>query len=94
LKSRSKKWNKKLGTILAKARRDQNLTQERVAKILRLASGQYISNIERGRCPVPLRTLIKLVRIYSLPPLLVSRVLLEIEEKKIKDEFLRVLERR
>jgi transcriptional regulator with XRE-family HTH domain len=89
LKSSSNKGSRELGNFLAQARQKKNLTQKEVSETLRFESGQYISNVERGRCPLPRKTLVKLVKIYELDPYKVGKFLVEIEKKKIEDEFLK-----
>ena len=59
---------KKMGKILRDARVSAGLTQAEVALRLGYASGQFISNIERGLCTTPLDLLAKLIRAYKMQP--------------------------
>ncbi len=54
------------GEYLRRARETANLTQAEVAGKLGLKSPQYISNVERGLCPISLDQLAKLVPMYHL----------------------------
>lgn len=56
----------KIGNLLKQGRQKKGLTQEFVSKKLNLQSPQYVSNIERGKCPASLDTLGVLIKMYDL----------------------------
>lgn len=53
--------------VLKEARERQELTQEKVAQLMRYSSGQFISNWERGLARPPLRKLPKLLDTLKVP---------------------------
>ncbi len=59
-------FNQKLGHFLKKARESKDFTQREVSDHLGLASPQFVSNIERGKCAVPKYILKEMVLLYSL----------------------------
>lgn len=59
-------YKKNFGRYLKESREKADLSQSYVSEKLGLSSSQFISNIERGIATVPLSTLRKLVRLYSL----------------------------
>lgn len=66
-----------LGQYLKDAREESNLTQAQVAKKLGLSSPQYISNVERGLCPVSVDQLAKLIPLYRLNPHQIVDIMVE-----------------
>lgn len=75
---------KKLGQVLKTAREKTDFTQADVSKKLGYTSPQFISNIERGISVAPIPTLAKMVRIYKINPVLVSKVILDSQELKLR----------
>ena len=61
-----KKMRQEFGVFLRNQRQKSGLTQLVVAKACGLSSAQFISNIERGICPVPSDTLVKMSELYNL----------------------------
>lgn len=55
-----------LGLLLKEARIKKAITQEQASRRLGLTSPQYISNIERGKCPASLETITVLIGLYDL----------------------------
>lgn len=76
---------KNLGLILKHARNKKGLSQEDVAKHLKLNSPQSISDWERGYgSGVPLPTLKKLIKLYGLNTDKIFEALLEYQQKKLE----------
>lgn len=45
----------------------QKISQEELSKLLGYKNGQFISNVERGKCSVPLKSLAKLANTLDIP---------------------------
>jgi transcriptional regulator with XRE-family HTH domain len=45
----------------------QRLGQEELSQLLGYKNGQFISNVEREKCSVPLKTLSKLEKVLEIP---------------------------
>jgi len=45
----------------------QRLGQEELSQLLGYKNGQFISNVEREKCSVPLKTLSKLINVLEIP---------------------------
>jgi len=45
----------------------QKVSQEELSKLLGYKNGQFISNVERGKCSIPLKSLAKLANILDIP---------------------------
>lgn len=77
-----------LGNYLRLAREKANLSQGDVAKKLKLAQFQSVSQWERNASgSVPVKTLLKLVEIYSLPIDEVYDVLLKYQSKRMEEKL-------
>jgi transcriptional regulator with XRE-family HTH domain len=63
---RDKGYAKKLGKFLRDKRESVGLTQAEVAKYFKHSSSQFISNIERGLCAVPLHIMVEVLRMYKV----------------------------
>lgn len=63
---RDKGYSKKLGDFLRAKRELAGLTQAEVAKYFKHSSSQFISNIERGLCAVPLHIMVEVLRMYKV----------------------------
>lgn len=64
---RDKGYAKKLGDYLRGKREAAGLTQAEVAKFFKHSSSQFISNIERGLCAVPLHIMVEVLKMYKVP---------------------------
>ena len=73
----------KFGEYARKLRRKAGLSQNDVAKILGLQSGQMVSDFERGLCFPPLRKLDLLAEAYRTPLKIVFNRMYE--EKRERD---------
>lgn len=51
--------HKTIGKLLRKARENNSLTQLALSKKFHLTSAQFISNIERGKCSVPDKDIVR-----------------------------------
>jgi transcriptional regulator with XRE-family HTH domain len=60
-------FHKEIGSFLKNKRVQKQLTQGQVAKLMGYSSPQFISNIERGVCSPPLKSLKKIASIYEIP---------------------------
>lgn len=76
-----------LRQTLRKARQVSGWTQKEVALELGLKGPQYISNMERGRCAIPLCYLVKMAKMYQWPPEDLIEKHLEAERGKWKKAF-------
>ena len=70
-----------IGQYLRQKRKDANLSQNEVGRLLGYKNGQFVSNWERGDQEPPAETLPKLVRIYKINEEELLRVLLEDSEQ-------------
>jgi transcriptional regulator with XRE-family HTH domain len=70
-------YENRLGKYLLRKRLDKNLTQHRLAQLLGLKSGQFISNYERGLCSVPLKKVKVMLKILKLDPIEVINLIQE-----------------
>jgi transcriptional regulator with XRE-family HTH domain len=62
-------YNKtELGVLLRRMRIRSRLTQEDVSKRLSLSSSQFVSNIERGTCVIPIGSLKIMLDLYKVDP--------------------------
>lgn len=84
-KKKSKKSiSKHFGALWKQAREDAGLTQAEVAEALGYTSGQFISNVESGRCRFPGNQLGKIKKLYSLKTGDLLQMVLEEEEQVIR----------
>ncbi len=84
-KNRSKKARAKyFGQLWKAAREKANLTQHQVAEELGYTSGQFISNVESGRCRFPESQLSKLQSLYKLKTPEILKLVLEEEEENLR----------
>ncbi len=56
----------KVSQLIKERRQSLNISQEKLAKMLGVGTGQFISNIERGLCPMPKRKLKRVCRCLLL----------------------------
>ena len=75
------------GQFWKDARETSGLTQAEVALALGYKSGQFISNVESGRCRYPGHQLPKIQKLYSLKTTDVLRLVLEEEELALRQAF-------
>lgn len=59
--------NPKLGEFLKQERQRKNFTQVSLSKELGLKNGQYLHNIEKGKCGFPPKKLARLSIILAVP---------------------------
>ena len=78
---------KKHGQFWREAREPARLTQQEVAAVLGYKSGQFISNVESGRCRFPESQLPKLQKLYALKAAAILEVVLEEEEWALRQAF-------
>lgn len=80
--------NGDLGRYLRIARENAGLSQGDVAKKLKMSQFQSISQWERNASgSVPVKTLLKLVEIYSLPIEEVYEVLVKFQSRRIEEKL-------
>ena len=58
--------HKGFGKYLREKRREAGLSQQRVAQALGYSSPQFISNLERGTCPIPLNRVRQFIDLYKI----------------------------
>lgn len=68
-----KKLRKEFGVYLRVQRLKANVTQKEIAKACGFSSPQFISNIERGICPVPAEVLVIMADVYDLNKKILAR---------------------
>lgn len=51
-----------IGLAVKEARENKGLTQDQLSKALGYDNGQFISNVERGKCSIPVKKLKKMAR--------------------------------
>lgn len=58
-----------IATLVRKYRKShpKKIGQEELARQLGLKNGQFISNVERGKCSIPLKSLRNLVEVLNIP---------------------------
>lgn len=61
-----KNKHKGFGRYLREKRREAGLSQQNVANALGYSSPQFISNLERGTCPVPLNRIRQFIDLYKI----------------------------
>ena len=61
-----KNKHKGFGKYLREKRREAGLSQQNVASALGYSSPQFISNLERGTCPVPLNRIRQFIDLYKI----------------------------
>lgn len=75
--------------LLKRARESCGLSQGDVARRTGLKGGQFISNIERNRSPIPLKLLVSFVKIYKMDPRKVISAWLADEKTKLNRALLK-----
>lgn len=68
-----KKLRKEFGVYLRMQRLKANITQKEISKACGFSTPQFISNIERGVCPVPPDVLSIMAEIYELNKKVLAR---------------------
>ncbi len=60
---------KHIANLVRKYRKKNKIKvgQEELSQLLGYKNGQFISNVEREKCSVPLKTLSKLIEVLSIP---------------------------
>tara|TARA_B100001094_G_C17582634_1_gene508150 strand:- start:85 stop:414 length:330 start_codon:yes stop_codon:yes gene_type:complete len=58
--------HKGFGRYLREKRREAGFSQQRVAQALGYSSPQFISNLERGTCPIPLNRVRQFIDLYKI----------------------------
>lgn len=76
--------SKHFGALWKEAREEAGLTQSEVAEALGYTSGQFISNVESGRCRFPGNQLGKIKKLYRLKTGDLLQMVLEEEEQVIR----------
>lgn len=74
---------KKSNKLLYEARKRIGLSQGQLAKALGLSTAQYISNIERGLCPVPIRKVKKFCKILKIEPKVLTSLMAQDYEQNV-----------
>jgi len=77
----------KIGKFLKEKRLSAGLTQLEVAEALNYSTAQFISNMERGLCSLPLEKLSKLVKLYHISPKALVRVLMNQQKELIESHI-------
>ena len=79
-----KSERKRLGQYLKARRLEKSISQNDIAKRLKLKSGQMISNIERGLCSPPLYQVRIMSQLYGISEQDLLLFLLEIQETSLR----------
>jgi len=80
---------KKFGKLLKEKRTALALSQSDVAEKVGYSNGQFISNIERGLCPVPLKSLKKLITLYKIDASEVVELLTQDYQQFLKESLIK-----
>lgn len=76
---------KRIGAMIKEARISKNITQAELAEQLGFETPQFISLIERGLSKPPLKLIGQVIPILGLNEKLITKMLLDHEENKIKE---------
>ena len=74
---------KEFGSFLKTRRLKKNLTQKEVSEVLRYDSAQFLSNVERGVCSLPLAKIPVVMDLYGIDVRAMTDALLKIQRKII-----------
>jgi transcriptional regulator with XRE-family HTH domain len=75
-----------IGSLFRKYREKKGLTQGEVGNYLN-TSYQFVWQLEKGKCALPLNTIGKLVKFLDIPESQIKRILLDAYEREILDQF-------
>ncbi len=78
---RDKGYSKELGNFLRAKREAAGLTQAEVAAVFNHSSSQFISNIERGLCAVPLHIVTEVLKMYKVSANEFLKFILDLEKR-------------
>jgi len=84
----AKKQRVRFGSYLKTSRENLGLSQNEVAQKIGHGSGQFISNIERGKCALPVRTLGELIKYYRLDTSEVIQMMVSDYRSKLEQDLL------
>lgn len=84
MKELEKCLRKEFGIFLRERRLKSNLTQKEMANLCGYDSPQYISNIERGLCPIPPRVLGLMAKKYKIPARKIAKLYNDIDLKLLE----------
>ncbi len=79
---------KNIGRFLRQRRIELGLTQRQVSDKLGYGSSQFISDMERGLCTLPLKKLGEVVKLYKLPPNELMEIMLKEQEAILRDALM------
>ncbi len=74
----------KFGAFLRDARKKKKLSQWEVAKLAGFSTAQFISNLERGVSPPPVKTLKFLLNLYAIDPKSAIKIIEEEQKRNLK----------
>ncbi len=74
----------KINSLLKNSRLEGNFTQGEASLVLGFTNPQYLSNIERELCSPSMETVIKLAKMYKIPPNKIVDVMMEDYSKAVK----------
>jgi transcriptional regulator with XRE-family HTH domain len=74
----------KFGAFLKEARKKKKLSQWEVAKLAGFSTAQFISNLERGVSPPPLKVLKFLLNLYEADPKTALKIIEEEQKRNLK----------
>lgn len=77
----------RIGDLIRIYREQSNISQTKLARKLGYTTGQYVSNIERGLCSVPIDKIEKLEKILDLPRHYTASALVNDYKDKVFDEL-------
>jgi ribosome-binding protein aMBF1 (putative translation factor) len=80
----------KFGAFLKRAREKKKLSQWEVARLVGYSTPQFISNLERGVSPPPLKVLKILVKAYEVDPKIVIKIIEEEQRKNLKKNLAKI----
>lgn len=74
-----------IGEFVKKHRIKQGYSQEALSKALGYANGQFISNVERGLCSIPLKHVVPLRQVLGVEAHQITKALLKDYEQTIQN---------
>lgn len=76
-----------VGGFFKDAREQAGFTQAEVAKKFGYSTPQFISNIERGKCAVPMKVMAQFIKLYKVKPEPVVNLLTRVYKEKVQREL-------
>jgi len=76
-----------IATLVKQSRLASNLTQEDISRELGYKNAQFVSNISRGKCSLPIKHIVKTAELLKIDKLEIKVAMLRDYESKIDAAF-------